>query len=165
MTKVPFVWDEPQNNNPTVSVYINGVNRHRHVKLNKMKELKAWHVPEQNCYLHFKIRVKGRAKILVITSSTQATETKKKEDKVDEKDKIDVHVKLAGGFGLSLVDTSPQEVMYLNVKGIELKFFQSNLQQSIEFSIDSVQVRFNKTWPIIWGFWPNILLRLTMICT
>ncbi|RCH94872.1 hypothetical protein CU097_000818, partial [Rhizopus azygosporus] len=56
------------------------------------------------------------------------------------------------GLGLSLINRDPQEIAYATIKGIDFKYTDSNMYQSLRLSIDWLQVDnqlYGSTYPIL----------------
>jgi hypothetical protein len=47
------------------------------------------------------------------------------------------------GIGLSLIDASPKEMLFLSMQNMELSFSQSNIDQKIQLKLGNLQVFLN----------------------
>eukprot|EP01122_Echinamoeba_exundans_P003714 TRINITY_DN1378_c0_g1_i1.p1 TRINITY_DN1378_c0_g1~~TRINITY_DN1378_c0_g1_i1.p1 ORF type:complete len:3355 (-),score=763.88 TRINITY_DN1378_c0_g1_i1:110-10174(-) len=151
-----FCWDNPQAKEPEVEVSIvDATEKTARLSLDVItSELKP--LSTRSGSVKFSVIADGSTKVLIVEDYDKKLEKedrkmKEKEDQqsgseveeiVDEAErKATMEINLSmKGFGLSLIDDRPQELLYLTMQTVSVKITQSNIDQGIELIIGQGQI-------------------------
>eukprot|EP01122_Echinamoeba_exundans_P014200 TRINITY_DN6383_c0_g1_i1.p1 TRINITY_DN6383_c0_g1~~TRINITY_DN6383_c0_g1_i1.p1 ORF type:complete len:3637 (+),score=836.27 TRINITY_DN6383_c0_g1_i1:160-11070(+) len=150
---VPYSWTDPQVPDPEIMICAGAETVSDDdfdktvVPLTKIKEFRSIRLGPHS-YLRLSMKVNGQSKTLIIRQSRHPRKedeeaatgsSQAEEDKPKEKMQMKFNLELKG-IGVSIVDDNPQEVMYLSMGDLMVKYILSDLQQSIECKLGTFQV-------------------------
>jgi vacuolar protein sorting-associated protein 13A/C len=148
---VPYSWTDPQTPDPEIMICAGAETASDDdfdktvVPLTKIKEFRSIRLGPHS-YLRLTMQVDGQSKSLVIRQSRhprkedeEAPTGSQAEEKPKEKIQMKFNLELKG-IGVSIVDENPQEVMYLSMGDLMVKYILSDVQQSIECKLGTFQV-------------------------
>ncbi|AGO11202.1 AaceriACL064Cp [[Ashbya] aceris (nom. inval.)] len=160
---MPYAWDYPSARQK--KLVIHGKNRRREIDLNELGNLKPMRLPGANktdppLIVDFNIVMDNGVQALVITnyneelslyklrnhqstSSSLSGSTNNEGFEINENDnEIKMRVSVAfQGVGISLVNTERlQELLYISMKGLELRYNNSEIYQTLTWKLKWIQV-------------------------
>eukprot|EP01130_Rhizamoeba_saxonica_P014663 TRINITY_DN6427_c0_g2_i1.p1 TRINITY_DN6427_c0_g2~~TRINITY_DN6427_c0_g2_i1.p1 ORF type:complete len:1673 (-),score=349.86 TRINITY_DN6427_c0_g2_i1:65-4918(-) len=137
---VEFNWEEPQVKKQIMLVHIFNVrDKPTKVNFNKIDDLSSMKIGNGE-YASFSVSAEGVKRILTVNIiSKQELKAKKKLQEESTPDNWVFNLDISE-FGVSIMDKIPQELIYVNFRGIYLRYAESNVDTSIEFKIKHFQV-------------------------
>lgn len=158
---MPYAWDYPSARQKKLILTARGLRRE--IQLAEIGNLKPMRLPakaanEDMLTVDLNVVADGPTQALVITnynpevslyklkskrtSSSLSVNSSSEGFSADEEDK-NVHLKVVVSFkgvGISLINTSLQEIMYINATGLELRYNESDLYQSLSWKMKWLQI-------------------------
>ncbi|KAI9798111.1 MAG: hypothetical protein M1835_004200 [Candelina submexicana] len=170
-----YAWDYPAAKRK--ELIINGNGKERHVKLAEIGNLIPMKMPVSKGSTHQKIidlnvAAEGPTQTLVLSNYKQSKSLYKQKSASSSQSSMaagfevkemnsDVTFKSQlrlAGIGISLVNQRLRELLYLTLREIELKYSDSNLYQTVQFTIKWIQIDnqlYGGIFPII--FYPSVV--------
>lgn len=158
---MPYAWDYPAARQKKLILTARGLRRE--IQLAEIGNLKPMRLPakaanEEMMTVDLNVVADGPTQALVITnynpevslyklkkkktSSSLSVNSSGEGFSVDEEDK-NIHMKVIVSFkgvGISLINTSLQEIMYVHASGLELRYNESDLYQSLSWKLKWLQI-------------------------
>lgn len=158
---MPYAWDYPAARQKKLILTARGLRRE--VQMAEIGNLKPMRLPvkaanEDMLTVDLNVVADGPTQALVITnynpevslyklkkkktSSSLSVNSSSEGFSVDEEDK-NIHMKVIVSFkgvGISLINTSLQEIMYVHASGLELRYNESDLYQSLSWKLKWLQI-------------------------
>lgn len=158
---MPYAWDYPAAKQK--KLVITGRGRRREIDLGEIGNLKPMRLPsrlanEDSAIVDFNVVATGPTQSLIITNYTSVTSGYKIRTQdlassssinssidgfeADDEDS-ELHNKYIfkfEGLGISLIDANLQELLYARLSGIELRFTESDLYESLSWKVKWIQV-------------------------
>lgn len=158
---MPYAWDYPAARQKKIVITARGLRRE--IQLAEIGNLKPMRLPaklanEETITVDLNVVADGPTQALVITkynpevslyklrskktSSSLSVNSSADGFEADEEDK-NIHKKIIvslKGVGISLINASLQEIMYVHTSGLELRYNESDLYQTLSWKLKWVQV-------------------------
>ena len=151
---MPYAWDHPASKNKDLVLDLQG--KTRYVRLAEIGPQKPWSVPGDQGRLRaigIDVVADGPKQELVLSNFKQSlslfrtrtgASTKSVEDRFELKEQsspvtMSVNLRLAG-VGLSLINRHLRELLYLTFRDVELKYNDSKLYQTLDWTTKWIQV-------------------------
>ncbi|ONH69567.1 Vacuolar protein sorting-associated protein 13 [Cyberlindnera fabianii] len=174
---MPYAWDHPAGIHKELVLRASG--RERRVQLAEIGSLRPMKLPKANAIVDLNVIADGPTQTLVISNYDPSLSLYKLSDSqtasnvsvadsdrfnvADESMDISTHVVFKfEGLGVSLINTRLQELCYISVNGIELRFNDSEIYQTFSWKLKWLQIDnqlFGGIFPIV--LYPTVLPQST----
>eukprot|EP01114_Cavostelium_apophysatum_P004048 TRINITY_DN1418_c0_g1_i1.p1 TRINITY_DN1418_c0_g1~~TRINITY_DN1418_c0_g1_i1.p1 ORF type:complete len:3212 (-),score=1062.70 TRINITY_DN1418_c0_g1_i1:26-9661(-) len=139
---VPYTWDQPMKKHKLKLVFKDVNMKPIGVYMNVIDTLKPVVIKGKTVYIY--VRADGPTRILCLTEDKRKMRKETFADNQDDPDRaeivdIDFKANLAG-FGLSVIDRTPREMLYISARGLDFSYSSSNYDQKMEIKLQNFQI-------------------------
>jgi hypothetical protein len=136
--KEAFMFPRAQHPKHKVQFQLPGDTTWHTVNLDKIQVLPSVKLGDKK-YLHIRTVAVGQSKQLIVKIAEKQAKSDEEQLKATEGHKMSVDITMAG-LGISIVDQTPQELMYLRLGDLKVSASMSAIEQTLELKLGMLQV-------------------------